>query len=263
MTYPTYNIYGTWSADNIGPEGIAARFLEMMRRLPRLGPANQDWTVASPQDGAFIQLSDASPRMAEIIKHSVRRDDSGQADHDEGFRLQAEGCASADEPRGSDTARISVTAGSKWQNEATFEVGDFRYPPDFSLITYPIYLGALRTLAEVWPLPWALAYTFRSSRPPVDASKTRDNRRWSPFEIAWIAYLSPELTKDFTPPPALATQRTPGGGVVLSAIEGLIDQDNPEHMQRSRMLEVILRERVGLGAPKTFPADLPPRLGPW
>lgn len=55
-------------------------------------------------------------------------------------------------------------------------------------------------------------------------------------------------------------ERTPGGGLILSAVQTRIDQSNPDHMRRSRQLEAIMLERVSeYGRPNAPPA----RVGPY
>ena len=84
------------------------------------------------------------------------------------------------------------------------------------------------------------------------------------FKVAWIAYLSPALAAGLTPPPEIVCERTPGGGMILSAVLDRLDEANPEHMRRSRILEAIMMERVGTQEPpKVGAARLPARVGPY
>jgi hypothetical protein len=120
--------------------------------------------------------------------------------------------------------------------------GGLQYPNDPRLVTHPIYKGALRTLADVWPCPWALAIdSAAKSRRAGDHPRNR-----SPFDIAWIGYLSAPLAANLKPPPELAAEPTPGGGVILSGVQAVIDQTNRDHVRRARLLERIVIERVGV-----------------
>jgi hypothetical protein len=53
--------------------------------------------------------------------------------------------------------------------------------------------------------------------------------------------------------------------VILSAVEAVIDEGNPDHTRRADLLEAILIERIGVGAstgPRR-PAEHPARVGPY
>jgi hypothetical protein len=200
-----------------------------------------------------------------MIERNIVRDDHGEPERISGYTVLAFGWA-VPETWNARTVHITVKAGSTWSNEVEFEIGDFpRYPSDFSLVTYPIFKGALEAFAAAWPLPWALARTFDSDALPVDAAAYPDRRRSWPFEGAWIAYLSAPLAKNLSVPPQILSEPTTGGGVVLSALETTIDQMNPDHMQRSRILEQVLRDRIGVGDQYRDygPAPHPPRAGSY
>jgi hypothetical protein len=94
------------------------------------------------------------------------------------------------------------------------------------------------------------------------AQDTTEYRR--PFGVAWIAYLSPPLAIGLAPPPEIVWERTPGGGMILSAVQERLDEANPEHVRRAGLLEAIMNERVGV-VPGKVPqaAELPARTAPY
>jgi hypothetical protein len=56
------------------------------------------------------------------------------------------------------------------------------------------------------------------------------------FHIPWLAYLSVKLAADLKLAPEILTERTPDGGLLMTATEDRIDPDNPEHLWRARIL---------------------------
>ena len=139
--------------------------------------------------------------------------------------------------------RFILAAGSKWIDHSSFEIGSPFYPPDPSLVTYPIFKGALLAMVSVWPAPWANASCWIwGERPPTQPGE-------APFplgyQMPWISYLSAERASELGPTPELITERTPDGGLLMSATETRFDPYNLDHMRRSRRMAEILIERGG------------------
>ena len=257
-----FRIHASWTGDSLEPADIGRGLLETFRRLEPLSPVMRNWYLLGADPPRGVPLEQASD-MAALIKESVTRGDFDEPQPELGYRVTAFGWEVPETWDGR-TVQITVDAGSAWSNEVEFEVGDaLRWEPDLSLITYPIFKGALEAFAAAWPLPWALAYaSVEDDAPPIDAAA---RPRPSPFEIAWIAYLSAPLAKGLELPAGLVAESTPGGGLVISAVEDRLDQMNRDHMRRSRALEQLMCARVGVGDkhPEHHPAAHPPRIGPW
>jgi hypothetical protein len=117
-------------------------------------------------------------------------------------------------------------------------------------------------IAETWPCPWIFAWNSRSPKvnPPADVAVNGPAE--PPFGGAWIAYLSAMLAKGLAPPPELIVEPTSGGGLYLSASQTLLDQSNADDMHRSRLLEKVMLERVGVRPGGGFPQSTPVRIGP-
>jgi len=60
------------------------------------------------------------------------------------------------------------------------------------------------------------------------------------FHIPWIAYLSLELAAGLKLAPQILTERTPDGGLLMSATTEPLDPTNPEHSRRARILAEAL-----------------------
>jgi hypothetical protein len=261
--YPSFTIHSDWWDDGLSPPEIGNRFLRMLHLLGPLAPAMSNWLISNGSDPESVLPVEAGPAMTALVECNVW-DESGEPEPESGYHLYAKGSAAPSDYGAADSINISVTAGSQRLNSAEFHVGDIRYPNDLSLTTYPIYKGAIEALASAWPCPWALAYEYTGRVPPVDRPASSELQLRPPFEVAWIAYLSAPLAIGLAPPSEIASERTPGGGMILSAIETRIDQSDLNHMRRSRMLEAIMIERVGVAKPPLFGAvKYPARIGSY
>ena len=261
MNWPNFSIHANWGSDGLSPKVIGEKTLATLDQLEPLSSAMTNWMLVDEiaQDG--VPLAEMRTDMTAFVERNVNELDWGETPGAEGYTMIAIGSEIVSEERSSDAAHLMLTAGNVALNSAKFTIGAIDLPNNYSLITYPIFKGALEAIAANWPCPWLLAYTYNSEAAPVDAPDRGAEEGRSPFEVAWIAYLSPKLAAGLSPPDTLACERTAGGGVILSAIQGLIDQDNPDHMHRSRLLEAILEDRVGRDRQRA--ALLPARIGPY
>ena len=69
------------------------------------------------------------------------------------------------------------------------------------------------------------------------------------FHVPWIAYLSAELAAGVTLAREVLTERTPDGGLLMSATTERLDPTNPEHVRCARILAetLIAAYRLCLG----------------
>jgi hypothetical protein len=278
MSDTIFPVKATWTGGGLTSADIGRRILEMLQQLGPLDPAMSNWLLLNRPKSKWVTLSEATPIMTALVERNVWRDDfSGRPDPDLGYGVVAKGSRVPSEFGASDSINISMDIGSKWSNRLEFEVGDLLKSPDLSLVTYPIYKGALEALAAVWPCPWAYARAFTTTDDdvlewdgvsPLEDLISQAPEPRPPFETAWIAYLSAPLAGGLTPPPEIASERTPGGGLILSAVRERLDPANPEHMRRARMLQAIMTEQVGVerwtpSRPAAHAANLPARVGSY
>ena len=260
----TYTVGAMWLGGNLTPASIGERVLTSLRQFGPLSNAMDNWQLG--EGGVPTRLSDAAARMAEVVEHNVTIGDDNRADPDDGYGIICVGSAVPSEFGRPDSINLRAHVGGRFWNRFEFVVGESDTPPDLSLVTYPIYRGVLEVLAANWPCPWALAYAY-VSKEPTYAPETQDQlyaRLRRPFEVAWVAYLSAPLVKDLVPPPEIAVECTPGGGMILSAVQERLDPANPEHIRRSELLEAIMNERVGrFGRQLKQTVMLPARIGPY
>jgi hypothetical protein len=264
VIYSSYPILSLWKSDELTPPEIGARFLAMLQQLDPLSPAMSNWMLGDRPNFKGVALADVAPAMTAFVEHNIWRGDFDEPEPIDGYCLIATGSAVPQEFGASDSINITVTAGSTWNNQAEFEVGGLSHPKDFELITYPLYRGALEILVSNWPCPWALAYEYDPDIVPIDGPALAP-RTHVFSSVAWIAYLSAPLATGLAPPPPIVSEPTPGGGLILSAAQERLDPRNPEHMRRSRLLQAIMLERVGMtDAPVPYKvAQYPARVGPY
>jgi hypothetical protein len=244
MKFSRYSISSKWSKDSRTTRWIAEAFLETLERLGPLSPSMRNWTVRdSPVFHPRAAPTSASEMEALVAGSLEWKYPDGPDDPVYGYTVQCRGSRVPSDVGQPDTVDFRITAGGLVENEIEFEVGSPIRSKDFSVITYPVYRGAVEAFASAWPCPWAFARASDADVPPVDAP-----RPWKPalFEVAWIGYLSAPLAAGLAPPRDLISEPTPGGGLILSAVRTLIDRSNPDHMRRSRQLEAIMMQRVGL-----------------
>ena len=84
--------------------------------------------------------------------------------------------------------------------------------PDPAIIAYPAFKAALLALVESFDATYCSAY-------PLQIMDVWDPKR--PLRIAWMSYVAPRFAPLITPPPTAIAERTPQGGLLLSATEDL------------------------------------------
>ncbi len=254
--YPTFGIEARWGDNALNPPDIEARIIEMTNELSNLAPAKSHWRLVDGSDLKAIPLAEVTADIGGFLKRNIRTTGGGDPDPDEGYLLVLIGSEDDSDTVAGNDLHVMAVVGSKWVNFLRFQVGDIRRPNDFNLITYPFYKTALELLASVWACPWALAFT-------LDGSSPRQQRQ-APFDGAWIAYLSEPLARGLSRRAEVASERSPGGGIVLSAASAVPDSNSGDDLRRSRALASMMLERVGADGPRTGSSTLwPARVGPF
>jgi hypothetical protein len=268
--YYVYYIRFQWHGRVETPAAIGAKFLNTLDALSRIDPIFSNWLVAefpNPSSGDVetdplniraIPLASARARIAEIVENYVVRNDAYEPDSDEGYHAHA----ATNEFTGPRVAGVSVNAGGKYDGGIDLQFGRLWDPPDLTIVTYPLYKAALLAINAIWRAPWACAEAFRSgtiSVPGVEIVPGLVGTRidsvervpldptfpYSIFHIPWIAYLSAEHAAGVALPSDILTERTPDGGLLMSATTQRLDPDNPEHVRRARIIAEVMIARVG------------------
>ena len=273
----TYSIKGCWRDDAEHPAEIGAQFVALLDRIESVVPAKTIWLLfdfagvdlgAGPdaEPPVSVLLTDARKDMTAFVERNDVEDEDGSTDLRNGYRLIARGTEDGREFGSSQSIDVVAEIGSHWDNEIKFEVGDLLRFPDPALTTYPIYRGALEAMASTMPCPYVWArYYIAWDTGDFPLGSVPGGPPTGIFDGAWIAYLSAPLAAGFTPPADLFSERTPYGGLILSAVKDHIDPTNPDHVRASQELQTILSTRVGevnrWG--NIQPIRFPPRVGPY
>jgi hypothetical protein len=115
--------------------------------------------------------------------------------------------------------------------------------PDPALVTFPLFKAALLAINTNWPPCWACAYAYRMGFDKSPLFPGAELFPFSVFHIPWLGYLSSPLASGLEPPPEILTERTPDGGLLMSATEERLDPTVPEHWRRARMIAEIMIAR--------------------
>jgi hypothetical protein len=183
-------------------------------------------------------LEAARPRIAMIVEKNVTRDDLRQPALTYGYSLVAD-AGPAGEPR---HMQLWIKAGGRVSGSTWLRAGDYKVLPDPALVTYPLFKAALLAINAIWPGTYAYAYANRTDyeKPPLF-----EPLPFFDFHIPWLGYLSAPLAAGLAPPPEILTERTPDGGLLMSATEERLDPTVPEHWPRARLIAETMVARMG------------------
>jgi hypothetical protein len=265
MKHLDYLIRAVWLPDGEDTATIGLNALRTLEDLERIDPVFSRWSFSDPtippEDATYesrIPMTQARGRIKSLVESGVRRNDYGEPTPKQGYRLSASNSVRENDREPPQRTHFGVIAGSQsvLSNSLKFTTGTYFDAADPAITTYPIYRQALEVLASNWPCPWACAYGFNTHYFERSVARGVPPVPYSMFHMAWIAYISAPLAASIKPPTELVTERTPGGGLILSAVRERLDPTNPDHMRRCRLLVDLMRTRVGED-------NRPARAGPF
>jgi hypothetical protein len=264
MTTPNYrySVRGCWVArTDEKPADIGAKFLRTLDTLSGIDPLFSDWqftgTWQLPEQHrfSFVPLAAGRNRIVEIVESGVYIDDFNQRCPEYGYSVHA--IAGDEGPR-----RVAVTASTKRQS-FDLSFGEHNIASDLSIVRYPLFRAALLAIGATWEAQWACAYANRNdvvevpvnfgrgmpalridSAPQVPLDPTFPT---SIFHIPWIGYLAEPLAAGLRLAPEILSERTPDGGILMSACEERLDPANPEHVRRARIIVETMVACTGHG----------------
>jgi hypothetical protein len=233
------------------------KFVETLDALSGIDPIFAEWQIADFRADSPFSLVSARSRIAAITESNVARNDFDEPYPDEGYH----GVALAGMFKDPRSALFNVHAGGKYESDTELEIGDFirRVLSDLSVVTYPLFKAALLAINRIWRAPWACAQAFRSGTVavPVNFGGVQATRidglpevpndpsfPYSIFHVPWMGYLSERLADGITLAPEILTERTPDGGLLMSATEERLDPGNTEHLRRARIVAETLIART-------------------
>ena len=245
-----YSITAVWGPRPETPAQVADQWLRGMDAISQLGPRFARWKVKDTANQQFLSLRAARAQMARIVEGAVLKDDWGKPAPDEGYRVQAFTTQGGDDLEPDDFDFLSKL-GSEWKNYVWLNMGFIGRPGDLSAIRYPEMKALISVIAANWKAPWVNAGISCADITPLDvasndlffASPNGWERR--PYGRPWVSYLSAERTVGLRIPSVLTSERTPDGGLLLSAVTEQFDPENTDQLALSSLLSEIMAERGG------------------
>ncbi len=246
-----YFVRGQWAgpADE-KPAATGAKFLQTLDALSGIDPLFAGWQFTGrwqfPEEhrSSFVPLAAGRKRIAEIVEGGVYIDDFNKPRPEYGHSVIA--VAGARGPR-----HVAFAASTKRQSFA-LSFGEYNIASDLSIVTYPLFKAALLAIRASWDAQWAYAQACRNDvvKVPIDFGPGVPAFRIdgapqvsldptfpkSIFHVPWIIYLSAQHAAGVTLAREILTERTPDGGLLISATTERLDPTNPEHVRRARIL---------------------------
>jgi hypothetical protein len=237
-----FTIYAKLPQRKESPAEIGAKFLNAVDALTRIDHLFAHWEVLDLPAMQSLPLSDARPRIAEIVENNVVRDRHGVPQPESGYH----GIGVTQNVALSRVVTLRAEAGALFGRGIRLEFGDILNPTDPAILDYLLFKQALLVVVATWQPIWAYAYAFRMDYWKAPLVPGMPRFRYSHFHIPWIAYLSPALSTGFVVLQAdMRVQHAPGGGLLLSATEERFDPANPEHLRRAQILAKAMIDRTG------------------
>jgi hypothetical protein len=253
-----YSIRSELPVSPQSPASLGAKFVDTLDALSSIDPAIfADWQVMDLREKDSVPLAKARSRIGAIIERNVTRDDFGCPEPYYGYSAVAFTSNSIKSRK----VHLRIKVGGQSRGDAWLQTGDWQVLPNPAIVTYPLFKAALFAINAIWPPIWACAYAFRSntvrlpetypggvqgyrleSLPMVPDHPTFKD---SVFHIPWIAYISTPLAAGVMLPPEIITEQTPDGGLLMVATKDRLDPDNPEHLQRARLIVETMLARTG------------------
>jgi hypothetical protein len=223
-----YSVRLPSAARPVAPDWLGSKFLATLDALTQIDSnVFPDWEVGDLPAMRGYPLAAARSRIVEIIGHNVSLDDTGRPEPESGYAAVAHTTIDAR------SRRMTVWV-DEW--DTWLKAGDEMVPPAPAIVTYPLFRTALLAINAIWQQEWACVQAFRVDYDRVPLHLGAALFPYSRFHIPWIAYLGPSLIKETVPPPDIKMERTPGGGVLMSATEDRLDPANPEHLRAARVI---------------------------
>jgi hypothetical protein len=255
----SYSVRGSWAgrADEV-PAVTGMKFLTTLDSLSGIDPllsgwqVYRNWEIAEDERPRLVPLDNARKHIAEIVESGVVHDDFDEPTPEYGYSVGATAGA-----RGPRRVEFSARTGNQ-----TFwlSFGEHNLASDLTIVTYPLFKAALLAISAAWDAQWAYAMAARKEfiQVPIDFGgvpafriDTAPQVPFDPtfpksiFHVPWIIYLSPQRAAGVTLAREILTERTPDGGLLMSATTERFNPMDPAHARRARILAETLIARTG------------------
>lgn len=214
------------------PASLGVKFLDTLDALSRIDSSIfTNWEVIDLPKRASLPLAAARAGIGAIVDDNVARDDLKEPQPQCGYTAVA--FTRADRSR---EIFLTIKAGGKTRGETWLQAGQHKVFPDPAVVTYPLFRAAMLAINAVWPPSWACANAFRMDYDQAPLFPAAPLFPYSVFHVPWFAYLSAALAPGVTVTAEVEAERTPDGGLLMSATTERLDPTNFEHVRRARTL---------------------------
>ena len=175
MTKYSFGVRGCWFGDSSSPAELGRRFLHTLSALEPVDPIMRGWQLSEMTTLTEGPLAAVQPDIAGWVERNVSRDDFDDPTLESGFHLLARSAFFAAGRDGKDCVNLTVSAGSRWLNDADMDIGHAEDTISDALATYSIYKGAVEALAANWPCPFVSAYAIDHDETPVPVITSQED----------------------------------------------------------------------------------------
>jgi hypothetical protein len=234
VTTNDFTIASSWNMRSESPAEIGEKTLQSLDALSAINPHFRPWffvDLAGEPTETVFPLERVRSQMTQIVERGVMTDDSGYPTPIGGYSV----CAVNTEMGSPFSVSLSAHAGDSsgliWRN-AMLQTACNQIP-DPSIIAYPVLKSVLETLASIWNVDYARAYSS-------DLMKHWNKPSSFCLDLSWMTFLSAPLARQITPPSDVPVERSDDGGLLLIAAEETFDVSNPQHMAAARTIRDAL-----------------------
>ena len=246
-----YDLRSSWNNRVDSPEALGVKFLGTLDALSHIDPVVfANWQLSDFRVMSFCPLQQARREITSLVQRNVVLDDLREPDPDCGYTMVAN-VGKFKDPR---SAAFWARAGGQHESETDLKFADYDVAPDLTIVTYPLFKAALLAINANWQPAWACAYAFRLDYNEAPLARGAPLFPYSVFHIPWLGYLSAPLTDGLHLAAEILTERTPDGGLLMSATHERLDPTNPEHLVRARIIAETMMACTGCPAtdPEVF-----------
>jgi hypothetical protein len=229
---------------------VGVKLVNTLDGLNRIDPLIfANWEVMDFSARTSLPLAVARSRIGTIVENNVTRDDFGQPEPYYGYAA----VAFTRHAIMSQQINLRIKVGGNCEGDTWLQAGSYKIFPESSIVTYPVFRGAMLAINAIWPPPWACADAFRMDYDKAPLFPNAPLFPYSRFHIPWFAYLSAELAAGVSLPSEILTERTSNDGLLMIATEDRLDPTNPKHLRCARVLAEIMMARTGYEPGGTTP----------